>query len=118
MASLGGLWKFDYVLKVTETKPHRLDWRRESGAFKSNDGFWKLQPIENGAKTLITYAKFIDGGLFLPQMFVDGQLKKTMPEIIQSLRTAVTNSHHHKKIAERETLNVQRFHSAENVRVD
>ncbi|MBX9693141.1 MAG: SRPBCC family protein [Cyanobacteria bacterium] len=100
VASLGGLYKLDYTLKITESKPHRLEWRRESGAFKTNEGFWRLQPIQNGTKTLVTYAKYVDGGILIPQVFVDGQLKKTMPEIIQSIRTAVTDAEHD-KIAER-----------------
>ncbi|MBX9695810.1 MAG: SRPBCC family protein, partial [Cyanobacteria bacterium] len=93
--SLGGMWKFDYVLNVHELKPlHRIEWQRDSGAFKSNEGYWELKPVDDGRKTLVTYAKHIDGGLMLPRIFVDAQLKKTMPEVLQSLRVAVKKRNH------------------------
>ncbi|MBZ0189062.1 MAG: SRPBCC family protein, partial [Candidatus Obscuribacterales bacterium] len=54
VASLGGLWKFNYVLAVTETAPHQIEWRRESGAFKSNEGYWQLEGADSGNSTLVT----------------------------------------------------------------
>ncbi len=94
VASLGGIWKFDYVLNIHEIKPkHRIEWQRDSGAFKVNEGYWELKPVDEGRRTLVTYAKHIDGGFMMPKMFVDAQLKKTMPEVLQSLRQTVKRSH-------------------------
>lgn len=89
VASLGGLWKFDYILNITEVAPNRIEWNRESGAFKANEGFWQLDSVAGGKRTLVTYAKFIDGGLMLPQVFVDGQLKKTMPDVLANMRAEI-----------------------------
>ena len=91
VASLGGLVKYDYVLHVVEDKPYEMEWSRASGAFKRNDGFWSLKPIEGGKKTLVTYGKHIDGGLFVPKMIVDKQLKSIMPEVITNIRAAVAD---------------------------
>lgn len=91
VVSLGGLMKYDYVLHVVENEPHQMEWTRASGAFKNNDGFWSLKPVNGGKHTLVTYAKHIDGGMFIPQMFVDKQLKSTMPNVIENLRLAVAN---------------------------
>ncbi|HEY9717291.1 MAG TPA: SRPBCC family protein [Trichormus sp.] len=82
------LWTFDYVLEVKET-PGYIEWRRLSGAFKKNEGFWKLEPMDDGRATLVTYAKFIDGGLLLPQPLVTRELRTSMPEVMANLKSSV-----------------------------
>lgn len=89
VASMGGLWKYDYVLNINEIKAQkRIEWTRHSGAFKANEGYWQLTPVE-GDKTLVTYAKYIDGGMLLPQAMVNSELRKIMPEVLSNLRSAV-----------------------------
>ncbi len=40
---------FDYVLNIAESKPeHRIEWQRESGAFKVNEGSWTLNRFPTG----------------------------------------------------------------------
>lgn len=93
VASMGGLWKYDYVLNISENKADkRIEWTRHSGAFKANEGYWQLTPVE-GDKTLVTYAKFIDGGLLLPQAMVNSELRKIMPDVLNNLRSAVMREH-------------------------
>lgn len=90
VTSMSGLWKFEYVLSIAESKPeHRIEWQRDSGAFKVNEGSWTLEPIEKGKHTLVTYAKYVDGGLFMPKTFVNSELKRSMPAIMSNLATAV-----------------------------
>jgi carbon monoxide dehydrogenase subunit G len=92
VSSMGGLWKYDYTLDVKEMKAaKRIEWTRHSGAFKTNEGWWQLTPVEGG--THVTYAKFIDGGLLLPQSMVNGELRKIMPDVLTNLRTAVLKEH-------------------------
>lgn len=89
VASMGGLWKYDYVLNISELKAlKRIEWTRHSGAFKANEGYWQLTPVE-GDRTLVTYAKHIDGGMLLPQVMVNSELRKIMPEVLNNLRSAV-----------------------------
>lgn len=89
VSSLGGLMKFDYVLHITEQAPHQIEWQRASGAFKVNEGFWVLKPVMDGKYTLVTYGKYVDGGMFMPKMIVDRQLKGTMPNIVKNLKSQV-----------------------------
>ncbi len=94
IVSMGGLWKYDYVLDVTECKADkRIEWHRFSGAFKVNEGYWQLTPVNGGEQTLVTYAKFIDGGLLTPQAMINSELRKIMPEVLTNLRTAVVKEH-------------------------
>lgn len=86
--SLGGLWKFDYVLELKETAPFLIEWHRVSGAFKVNEGYWKLEPVQGGKYTQVTYSKFVDGGLLLPQKLVQKELKAVAPAVLKNLRTA------------------------------
>jgi len=93
VASMGGLWKYDYVLNINEMQSaKRIEWTRHSGAFKANEGYWQLTPIE-GDKTLVTYAKHIDGGILLPQAMISSELRKIMPEVLGNLRNAVMKEH-------------------------
>jgi uncharacterized membrane protein len=87
----GNLWTFDYVLEVKEF-PGYIEWHRVSGAFKLNEGFWKLEPLEGGHATLVTYAKFVDGGLLMPSMLVNRELKASMPQVLANLKTSAESS--------------------------
>mgnify|MGYP001184838156 CR=1 FL=1 len=87
VASLGGLWKFNYVLALTESEPHRIKWHRHSGAFKENEGYWELLPADGGRATVVNYVKRIDGGMLMPQVLVDRELAKTMPVVLSNLKT-------------------------------
>lgn len=97
VASMCGLWKFEYVLSMHENKPlHRIEWHRDSGAFKVNEGSWVLEPVDDGARTLVTYSKHMDGGMLMPKMILNNELRKTMPVVLTSLNSAVLKS---KKLA-------------------
>lgn len=97
VVSMCGLWKFEYVLSMHENKPlHRIEWQRESGAFKVNEGSWVLEPVDEGARTLVTYSKHMDGGLLMPKMILNNELRKTMPMVLSNLNLAVIKS---KKLA-------------------
>lgn len=92
VVSMGGLVKYEYALAIKELKAEkRIEWKRHSGAFKVNEGWWQLTPSEHG--TLVTYAKFIDGGLLIPQYMVNNELRKIMPSVLSNLRTAVLKEH-------------------------
>ncbi|SRR5579885_2906787 len=92
VTAAGGLCKYDYVVDATENEAeHRIEWHRASGAFKANDGYWQLTPVREG--TLVTYAKHLEGSLFLPTPFINMELKKTMPIVMNNLKAAVLKKH-------------------------
>jgi ribosome-associated toxin RatA of RatAB toxin-antitoxin module len=84
--TLGSLMSCDYVLEITST-PGRIEWKRLSGAFKANEGFWKFEPVGNGRATLVTYAEFIDGGMFAPRFIVNREIRNSMPIIMANLKS-------------------------------
>lgn len=86
LKGLANVWNFDYVLRMTETYPSRIDFHRVSGAFKANEGYWKIEPLDgSGRRTLVSYYKYIDGGM-IPQNMVNKQLKEAMPAVMASVK--------------------------------
>lgn len=83
--TLGSLMSCDYVLEIKST-PGRIEWKRLSGAFKANEGFWKFEPTNGGRSTQVTYAKFVDGGMFAPKFIVNREIRNSMPTIMANLK--------------------------------
>ncbi len=80
----------DYVLEIKETPNAGLiEWHRHSGAFRENEGYWKLESVDEGRKTLITYAKHLDAGFPLPPCMVNKAVKESMPVIFRDLNSSL-----------------------------
>jgi uncharacterized membrane protein len=84
----GNLFKFDYVLAITETSPSLIEWKRASGAFQENEGYWKLEPAQDGKATIVTYAKHIDGGFLFPQVLVKKVVRDSVAGVFADLKHA------------------------------
>lgn len=80
----------DYVLAIKETPATgTIEWQRHSGAFKENEGYWRLESVEDGRKTLITYAKHVDAGFPFPSGMVNKAVRESMPVIFKDLNASV-----------------------------
>jgi uncharacterized membrane protein len=77
----------DYTLNIKEHFPSSIEWSRHDGAFKANEGYWHIDPVDNGKSCVVTYAKFVDAGGF-QQYFVIKELKTDMPLILASVKTS------------------------------
>lgn len=87
LKGLASIWNFDYVLRMKETFPSRIDFHRLSGAFKANEGYWKIEPLDaSGKRTLVTYSKYVDGGM-IPQSMVNKQVKEAMPTVMANVKS-------------------------------
>ena len=83
----------DYVLQIKENIPAgTIEWKRHSGAFKANEGYWQLQPLDDGKRTLVTYAKHIDAGFPIPQSLAHKAVKESMPVIFKDLKSSLVRS--------------------------
>ncbi len=83
----GPFGTYEYILQLKETPSKSLEWHRISGDFKEVDGFWKLEPIEGGRSTMVTYSSHINGGFFIPQAMIKRQVHQDMPEVMTALKT-------------------------------
>lgn len=84
---------FTYTLEITET-PHKLQqWRRLRGDFNEVEGFYKLEPAEDGT-TLVTYANYVNGGFFMPQGLVKRQARADFPAVMAALKHHSESTRH------------------------
>jgi uncharacterized membrane protein len=84
----GGIFKFEYMLEFDEHPPNLIEWHRVSGAFKSNEGYWKFEPVNKGQSSAVTYSKYVDAGFLFPQFLVKKELRNNMPVILCELKKA------------------------------
>lgn len=84
---------FTYVLEVTETPNRMQKWRRLRGDFAEVEGFWKLDPAEDGT-TLVTYASYVSGGFFLPQALIKRQARMDFPGVMSALKLQSETTRH------------------------
>jgi ribosome-associated toxin RatA of RatAB toxin-antitoxin module len=94
------LLSFDYVLAIKENFPSSIEFHRVSGAFKRNEGYWKLLPLDNGRRTEVVYAKYIDAGSIVPPQIVARQVRDSTASVVENL----------KKVAESPNLRLASHH--------
>lgn len=90
----GPVGTFEYTIEIKETAPKELEWHRISGAFKAVDGHWKLEPLDSGRSTLVTYASHVNGGFFLPQPLIKRQCHADMPAVLVTLKHRAETTGH------------------------
>jgi ribosome-associated toxin RatA of RatAB toxin-antitoxin module len=78
---------YTYTVEVKETFARSLEWHRVSGDFKAVDGFWRLEPLNSGHDTLVTYSSYVNGGFFIPQMLIKRQCRVDMPMVLTNLKS-------------------------------
>ena len=77
---------FDYDIEIHEVARKSMEWHRLGGDFREVEGFWKLEPVEGGRSTLVTYASYINGGFFIPQVLIKRQARIDMPAVMLALK--------------------------------
>lgn len=85
VAPSGCLGSYEYTLEVKENHEKELTWKRVSGAFKEVTGWWKIEPVDNGRHSMVTYATHVNGGLFVPSGLIKRQFRIDMPQVMHSL---------------------------------
>lgn len=80
---------FNYVLQQNLSPPHQLSFRRVSGSFKDIQGAWKLVPVENGKKTVLSYTLKLDPGPMVPRNMLLNAVKSDLPSMMQNAKAAI-----------------------------
>ena len=104
----------DYSLNIKEHFPSSIEWSRHDGAFKVNEGYWHIDPVDSGKSCVVTYAKFVDAGGF-QQFFVAKELKTDMPLILASVKISAETFYQnilHENVVKPKTENHPRSISA------
>ena len=82
----GSFTSFEYDLEMKETPHKMVEWHRIAGDFKAVDGYWKLEPVDCGRSTVVTYATYCNGGMFLPQALIRRQSRIDLPQVMSALK--------------------------------
>jgi hypothetical protein len=53
---------------------------------KLNNGYWLLEPREEGKKTFVTYYLYTDPGGSLPKWIADKANKTSVPDVLRAVR--------------------------------
>ncbi len=80
---------FDYVLLQELFPPSLLTFRRLSGSFKEIQGSWRLTPVEEGQKTILTYTLKLDPGPLVPKSMMLNAVKSDLPTMMRNARAAI-----------------------------
>lgn len=80
---------FNYVLLQELSPPNSLRFHRVSGSFKDIQGSWRLSPVENGTKTILTYKLQIDVGPLVPRGLLLSAVKSDLPSMMRNAKKAI-----------------------------
>lgn len=83
---------FNYVLQQDLSPPSLLRFHRVSGSFKDIQGAWRLIPVENGSKTVLSYTLKLDPGPLVPKGMLINAVKADLPTMMQNARTAINSA--------------------------
>jgi len=77
-----GFLKVSWTISNNPDQPERKDVVR----VKINDGYWILEPRENGTKTYATYYLYTDPGGSVPKWIVNKGNNTAVPNVFRSIR--------------------------------
>ena len=80
---------FNYVLQQDLYPPYLMKFHRVSGSFKDIQGSWKLTPVENGQKTILSYSLKIDPGVIAPRGIIMNAVKSDLPTMMRNAKAAI-----------------------------
>lgn len=78
--------RVEYTLSHVREGDTRLRWSLVEGAFKSNNGGWDLEPLDDGARTRANYTLDIDLGMFVPGSVLKTLLEQNLPTTLAAFK--------------------------------
>jgi carbon monoxide dehydrogenase subunit G len=87
------MWFLPDVLSVFRSEydpPKRVRFHNIGGTLKRSDGDWRLDPIDNGRATRLTYDATISADIPAPEFLVEAVLKRDISTVLRQLRRECT----------------------------
>ena len=85
----GILPEVTYTFQAQYDRFKKIRFHRLSGDLKEFKGSWRLEPLEEGRKTVVIYSIYIDPGFFIPQGIIHYLLRRDLPALMAALRDEV-----------------------------
>jgi uncharacterized membrane protein len=76
------------VMRSDYDAPHTVEFHRTDGDFKILEGEWRLEPLDGGAHTRVTYQSRMSSPFAAPGFLVRAVLRKDLPATLDNLRKA------------------------------
>lgn len=83
---------FNYVLLQELSPPHLVTFHRVSGSFRDINGSWRLTPVENGTKTILSYTLKLDPGPLVPKTLLLAAVKSDLPNMMRNAKLSITKN--------------------------
>ena len=74
-----------YTLRVRQTSPKQVRWTMLEGVFKSNDGGWDLNEVEE-SQTHASYFIDLQVGMFVPSSIMRSLVERSLPETVERFK--------------------------------
>lgn len=75
---------FQYILKMTQKRPHSLAWELESGSlFKKNSGRWQIEAL-GADRCRVTYELDVEFKVFAPAAITNKLVAVNLPRMMQA----------------------------------
>ena len=87
----GILPQITYVVECKYIRNQRVIFNRVDGIPKYFTGYWQIEPLDDGARSRVTYSLFVDPGIAVPQWLVREALKVELPKTLRALRHRVND---------------------------
>ncbi len=75
-----------YTFRADFEADRGIAFRQVAGDFKTNEGRWEFEPVDDGARTLIRYRATIDPPTFVPNWLARSTFKRELPTMLIDLR--------------------------------
>lgn len=95
---------FCYTVDSKYQHNERVEFKRVGGTLKDFSGSWEMKPADNGTKTELTYAMFVDPGFFVPQWIMREGMKNELPSTLTGLRKRIDNVYDHQQALEEKSI--------------
>lgn len=78
--------RLEYTLRLTQPDPLSLDWTLVEGVFTTNEGGWRLSPLDEGRRTRARYRIDARVGMFVPGNIVRSLLETSLPRTLERFK--------------------------------
>jgi ribosome-associated toxin RatA of RatAB toxin-antitoxin module len=79
--------RLEYTLRLWQPTPLELRWSLVEGVFKTNNGGWRLEPLDGGVRTRAHYDIELDVGMFVPGSVMKTLVERGLPATMQAFKT-------------------------------
>jgi ribosome-associated toxin RatA of RatAB toxin-antitoxin module len=83
------VFRSSVTLRIQEEPYRRITFFKTSGDFDYFEGYWLLEPLEEGKETALTYGLWAHPAFYVPHWLTEMMLKRDVPKRLFALKTRI-----------------------------